>query len=83
MIVYNYHLVNYNHQVMLEGGLPMSDKQTAAMLDKKLEKTRIRLSRTGGTKGAVRHDAGHLDRAENADRRSLAFARIIRYTFFR
>ena len=32
MIVYNYHLVNYNHQVMLEGGLPMSDKQLAAML---------------------------------------------------
>ena len=71
MIVYNYHLVNYNHQVMLEGGLPMSDKQTAAMLDKKLDEVPAQ----------ARSGSGGVHGAENADRRSLAFAGIIRYTF--
>ena len=48
----------------------MSDKQTAAMLDKRLDEI----------PSQARRSAGHLDGAENADRRSLAFAGIIRYT---
>lgn len=48
----------------------MSDKQIAAMLDKKLDKIPAQ----------ARRGFGHLDGAENADRRSIVFARIIRYT---
>ena len=49
----------------------MSDKQTAAMLDKKLDENTAQ----------ARRGFGRLDAAENADRRSLALAGIIRYTF--
>ena len=49
----------------------MSDKQTAAMLGKKLDENTAQ----------ARRSAGSIDGTENADRRSLAFAGIIRYTF--
>ena len=46
----------------------MSDRQTAAMLDKRLDEI----------PSQARRSAGQLDGAENADRRSLYFAGIIR-----
>ncbi len=48
----------------------MSDKQAAAMLDKKL----------GKIPAQDRCGTGNIDGVEHADRRALAFARIIDYT---
>ena len=33
MLFYNYQMVNINHRVIIKGGISMSDKQTAAMLE--------------------------------------------------
>ena len=48
----------------------MSDKQAAAMLDTKL----------GKIPAQDRCGTGNIDGVEHADRRALAFARIIDYT---